>query len=56
MLQIYSKVDKLEPLDRNKSSYEKQGDDLPFRSVVFFLFFFVEKEHLNKMFPFPTKR
>lgn len=54
MLQIYSNVDKLEPLDRNMSSYEKQGDDLPFRSVV--VFFFVEKEHLNKMFPFPTKR
>lgn len=43
MLQIYSKVDKLEPLDRNKSSYEKQGDDLPFRSVVFFVFFLWKK-------------
>jgi len=45
LLQIYSNIDKLEPLDRNMSCREKQDDGLPFLSN-----FLGEKEHLNKIF------
>lgn len=50
LLQFYSNVD--DPFVRNMSSHEKQGDALPFISTSFF----VEKTHLNEMFPFPTKK
>lgn len=30
LLQVYSNIDELKPLDRNMSSCEKQDDGLPF--------------------------